>query len=107
MVFDIDASSLKDWLDEDKEMIIVDARDPEDYKKGHIPKAISLLNSEVENKAQSFLKKGIPIVVYSNDENCPASGLVAEKLISLGYKPVYNYNPSYADWVSKGYPIQI
>ncbi len=106
MVQNIDGKTLKYWIDTKKELIIVDARDPKDYKKAHIPGAISLLNLEVEKKASKILKKDIPIVVYSNDENCPASGIVAKKLENLGYSPVYDYNPSYADWINLGYPVE-
>jgi rhodanese-related sulfurtransferase len=104
MVFDIDGKTLKEWIDSGKKITIIDARDPLDFKKGHIINAVSLLNSEAENKAAKILKKDVAVVVYSNDDKCPASGLVAEKLDKLGYAPVYNYNPSYADWVSLGYP---
>ncbi|MBN1298595.1 MAG: rhodanese-like domain-containing protein [Actinobacteria bacterium] len=106
MVLDIDGKTLKAWMDSKKDMIIVDARAPQDYKKARIPGAVSLLNADVEKKAEVLLKKGVSIIVYSNDENCPASGLVAKKLDSLGYSPVYDYNPSYADWTGLGYPVQ-
>ena len=106
MVFDIDGKTLKSWIDNNKEIIIVDARDPKDYKKAHIPGAVPLLNAEVEKKASEILRKNTPVVVYSNDENCPASGLVAKKLDNLGYYPVYDYNPSYADWLKLGYPVE-
>ena len=105
MVLDIDGETLKSWMDEKKKMIIIDARDLEDYKKAHIPGALSLLNSEVEKKGQKLIQESLPVIVYSNDENCPASGLVSKKLDSMGYNPVYDYNPSYADWVKRGYPV--
>ena len=105
MVLDIDGDTLKSWIDKKKKMVIIDARDPEDYKKAHIPGAISLLNAEVEEKAKNIIQEGLPVIVYSNDENCPASGLVSKKLDSMGYNPVYDYNPSYADWVKRGNPV--
>ena len=105
MVFDIDGKTLKEWIDAGKSISIIDARDPSDFKKGHIENAVSLLNAEVEDKASKLLKKDAEIVVYSNDYECPASGLVAEKLDRMGYGPVYNYNPSYADWINLGNPV--
>jgi rhodanese-related sulfurtransferase len=101
----MDGITLKSWMDEKKKMIIIDARDPEDYRKAHIPGAVSLLNAEVEEKAEELIQRGLPVIVYSNDENCPASGLVSKKLDDMGYNPVYNYNPSYADWVKRGHPV--
>jgi len=107
MVQDLDAITLKEWLDRKEDIIVIDARANEDFIKGHIDDAVSILLSEVDSKASSYIKKNIPIIVYSNDEDCPASGLVAEKLDKLGYFPVYNYNPSYADWVKKGFPVTL
>ena len=104
MVLEMDGKTLKSWMDDKKEMVIVDARDKKDYKKAHIPSAISLLNSDVEQDAIDIIESGLPVIIYSNDENCPASGLVAAKLDKMGYNPVYDYNPSYADWVKRGYP---
>ena len=105
MVKGIDAPTLKKWIDTNKDFILLDARDPEDYRKGHIKGAISLLLSDVDRQAGEILKRDISIVVYSNDINCPASGLVSEKLETLGYGPVYNYNPSFADWVDHNFPV--
>jgi rhodanese-related sulfurtransferase len=54
----------------------------------------------------ALLPRGVAVVVYSNDASCPASGLVAAKLNSLGFDPVFDYNDSYADWKDRGYPLE-
>jgi len=105
MVSEIDGKTLKEWLDSGKKIVIIDARAPQDFKKGHIAGAVSLLNADVEKKAEKLIDKGSVIVVYSNDADCPASGIVAKKLDSMGFGTVYDYNPSYADWVNMGYPV--
>jgi adenylyltransferase/sulfurtransferase len=106
MVKDIDAKKLKEWMDSGKDFILIDARDPANYKKDHLPGARSLLLSDIDKYASGILEKNKNIVVYSNDINCPASGLVSNKLDGMGYGPVYNYDPSYGDWVDKGYPLE-
>lgn len=106
MVKGIDAYKIKEWQDKGKDFYLIDARDKDDYKKDHLPGALSLLLSEITEKSIEVFSKNIPVVVYSNDENCPASGLVSEKLASLGFSEVYDYNPSYADWKEKGYPLE-
>ena len=105
MVKEISGDALKSWIDSGKNLTIIDARDLSDYKKGHIAEAVSLLNMDVEKRKNEIIKFVQPVVVYSNDENCPASGFVAEKIEKLGLKEVYNYNPSYKDWIEKGYPV--
>ena len=101
-----DAAALKRMMDRGQEIVLVDARAEEDYALDHLPGAVSLLNADVERLAHEKIRKGVPVVVYSNDANCPASGLVAGKLEAMGYGPVYDYNESYRDWLSRGYPLQ-
>ncbi len=105
MVKEISGEILKSWIDSGKKITIIDARDVKDYKRGHIVGAISLMNKDVEKRKNEIFNFIQPVVVYSNDENCPASGIVAEKIEKIGLKEVYNYNPSYKDWIEKGYPV--
>ena len=105
MIEDIDAITLKKWIDSGKDFTLIDARDSDDFNKGHIPGALSILLSEIDEHSNNIFEKDTTIVVYSNDINCPASGLVSSKLDRLGYGPVYNYDPSYADWIERAYPI--
>jgi len=106
MVELIDGVTLKEWMDSGREVILVDARAQEDHAVDHLPAAVSLLNGDVEARAEGLLPKGATIVVYSNDDECPASGLVAARLDKMGFGPVYNYNDSYRDWVSRGYRVE-
>lgn len=106
MVETIDAPALKNMLEQDEETVVVDGRAEEDYALDHLPGAVSLLNADVKRLAPEKIKKGVPVVVYSNDSNCPASGLVAGALEAMGYGPVYDYNDSYKDWASRGYPLE-
>lgn len=106
MIRDIDAFTLKEWIDMGKDFILVDARDPKNYKEAHIPGALSLLLADVDERAGDIMERDKPVVVYSNDINCPASGKVSRKLDKMGYSPVYNYDPSYGDWIEKGFPLE-
>jgi len=106
MVEQIDGVTLKELLDSGQDVILVDARAEEDHAANHLPGALSLLNMDVQLKAEALLPKGRRIVVYSNDAGCPASGLVAGKLDRMGFGPVYDYNDSYKDWVLRGFPLE-
>jgi rhodanese-related sulfurtransferase len=93
-------------IDRDGKIILVDGRAEEDYAVDHLPGAVSLLRADVKRTAPEKIRKGVPVVVYSNDADCPASGLVAGELAAMGYGPVYDYKGSYRDWVSRGYPLE-
>ena len=106
MVETIDAVVLKKMMDQDEEIILVDGRAEENYTLDHLPGAVSLLYADVKRLAPERIRKGVPVIAYSNDADCPASGLVAHELDAMGYGPVYDYNDSYQDWVSRGYLLE-
>ena len=69
--------------------VLIDVRDTPDYKEAHIVGAIHLLISKMnENKVNSMFNKEDLIVTYSEDINCPAKTIAAEKLINFGFKNV-------------------
>ncbi len=46
------------------------------------------------------------IVTYSEDINCPAKTIAAEKLINFGFKYVLAYEASWKEWKESNYPVE-
>jgi len=83
----IDAKQAKEELDQDKNIILVDVRTPEQYQAGHIKGAISLPLEEVESKASSVLKdKNAKYFIYCRTGR--KSEEVSEYLDAIGYTNV-------------------
>lgn len=61
----IDADQLKKKIDVKKKMALVDARTAEEYRDGHIPKAINIPPEMVNDSAKLLPKdKSMPVIIY-------------------------------------------
>jgi rhodanese-related sulfurtransferase len=82
----------------DGPFLLLDVRDTPDYNKEHIITAKHLLISQIEKKIDSLAEKNDLIITYSKDIDCPASGIAAEKISSLGFTNVLRYKGGWKDW---------
>jgi rhodanese-related sulfurtransferase len=94
-------TELQDLIKKDGAGItVVDVRDPQEYKEGHIPGAINI-PSEVFASKSDTLDKEKKIVVYCNSGG--RSYNAYRKLMKLGYENIYQ--SLYYDWKQQGLPI--
>lgn len=102
----INAVKLKRWIDEEKEIVLLDARTaPYDDGK-RIPTAKSLPCDTSDAIIQDAIPyKDAVIVLYCSGHDCPASKILAEHLVEMEYTRVYKYPGGLADWKAKKYPI--
>lgn len=86
----ITAQEAKDMMDSDKEIVIIDVRELEEYQEGHIRDSILLPLGTIESNAEKVLQdKEVPILVYCRSGNRSAK---ASKILNeLGYKYVYDF----------------
>lgn len=101
----VDLEFVKKAVHQKNEYMIVDARPLEYLMVGGpmIPRAIHL----PENSAEDFIKKAIPnkdmkILVYCGGIKCPAGTNLANTLINLGYKMVYEFPGGIKAWQDAG-----
>jgi rhodanese-related sulfurtransferase len=101
----IKAEELKSLYDQKVSMTVLDARSPNYFNGILLPDAIWLPHETSEKAIFSLLpSKDKLIVVYCHGIECPASGWLYDRLVSLGYSNVYEYHEGYVDWVKRGYP---
>lgn len=118
----IEAEDLKRIIDHDS-IIVLDLQHPEDYEKGHIPGAINIWRSEVQNDSfpysgmlanrlaieELFGKKGVSsdkfLVLYDNRASCEAARLWWV-LRYFGYEKMAILNGGSVTWASLG-PVEI
>ena len=106
MVQIINTEELKKKMDKGEEFVLLDARDKPDYEEEHIIRAVHLLISEMnEKKVNSMFNKEDLIITYSEDINCPAKRIAAEKLIDYGFN-VISYDESWKAWKDASYPTE-
>ncbi len=94
-------TELQDLIKKDRTGItVVDVRDPQEYREGHIPGAINIPSGVFASKSE-ILDKEKKIVVYCNSGG--RSYNAYRKLMKLGYKNIYQ--SLYYDWKHQGLPI--
>lgn len=92
----ITAEEAKKIMDSDEDFVILDAREQDEYDSGHIPGAILIPYTEVENKAESMLPdKDKQILVYCRSGR--RSKIAAESLAKLGYTNIKEFG-GIIDW---------
>lgn len=114
----VNTEELKAWLDQKKDMLIVDTMPYEDsYKKQHIPGAVQFEfpKEEVANlddKTKEAFKKLLGankdkmIVIYCGFTKCGRSHNGAMWAVKLGYKNVYRYPGGITAWTEADYPVE-
>lgn len=103
---EIHTDQLKEWYDQGKSMVVVDARSEEYFDHTLLPKAKWLPYDASEKKIRATIpSKNSLVVVYCKSIRCPASDQLAERLTSMGYRNVYVYPDGIQDWMDNGYPV--
>lgn len=71
---------------QDENIVLIDVRTEEEYKSGHIPRAINIPNTEIENVIN--YDKDTPIAVYCRTgKRSKEAALTLEK---MGYTKIYD-----------------
>ena len=92
----ITAEEAKKIMDSGEEHIIFDTREQDEFDEGHIPGAILIPYTEIENKAEAMLPdKDKLILVYCRSGR--RSKIAAESLSKLGYTNIKEFG-GIIDW---------
>ena len=93
----ITAEEAKKIMDSGEEHIILDTREQDEFDSGHIPGAILIPYTEIENKAEEMLPdKDKLILVYCRSGR--RSKIAAESLAKLGYTNIKEFG-GIIDWL--------
>jgi rhodanese-related sulfurtransferase len=79
----------------------VDARSPDEYEAGHVPKAILLNLEGWDQLFPKFLDRWSPekpVVVYCSARTCELSREIAERLRKSGISPVFVLKGGWEAW---------
>lgn len=102
---EISLDELRRRVDNKEPYTIVDVREKEEYRAGHVPGAISIPRGFLELQIEGRVSdRAARLVVY-----CAAgvrSALAAATLAELGYANVESVQPGFVRWKDLGYPIE-
>ncbi len=114
----VTTEELKKWIDQKKDMLIVDTMPFEDsYKKQHIPAAVNFVlpipeMTQMDEKTKAAFEKLLGpnkdrlIVFYCGFTKCTRSHNGAMWAVKLGYKNVYRQPGGIKAWDEAGYPVE-
>jgi len=102
----INKEELRDKIQSDDDITVVEVLEPQEYKKGHIKEAINIPLGEIVSKARDKFDFDKKIVVYCSDAECDASPTAARKLKDSGFNHVYHYAGGKKEWQQAGYPME-
>lgn len=102
----INGKDLKQRLDTEHDLVILEALPENYYRTGHIPGALQLTPHHVDALADRLIPhKDSPVVVYCASDACDYSHVSARRLQKLGYQDVMVYSGGKKDWQELGFNL--
>lgn len=89
----------------DPATVIIDARLPDEFAAGHLPRAWSLPVADVEQRLVKYVSQltpETPILVYCGGSECDDALELAKKLREFGFQDVTLYPGGLAEWIEYG-----
>jgi thiosulfate/3-mercaptopyruvate sulfurtransferase len=113
----VTTQELKSWIEQKKDMLIVDTMPADNFKKQHIPGAVNFEIQRPEltqmtDKMRADLEKLLGpdkdriIVFYCGFTDCERSHNGGMWATRFGYKNVYRQPGGIMGWVEAGYPVE-
>jgi len=98
-----------EFLWSNHQAVIVDSRSASEFKRGHIPEAISIPLEEVKNGNNALLEKvpkGKPLVIYCEGGDCLTSLNLAKILYERGFQDLRIFSGGWGEWTASGLPVE-
>jgi molybdopterin/thiamine biosynthesis adenylyltransferase/rhodanese-related sulfurtransferase len=97
---------LKQILERGDPVTLVDVRESDEWRAGHLPGAIHLPRGFLELQVDERLPdRDAPVILYCASGN--RSGLAAKTLQDLGYTNVRNFRPGFTGWRDAGEEVVV
>jgi len=106
-IMQITRDALIDFIDTGKKFTLVDVLPRDNFRKEHIPGALSLPVDEIESSAEKVLPdKHAAIITYCASFDCAASTKAAEMLVNKGYTDVLDFKGGIKDFKTSGRKLE-
>jgi hydroxyacylglutathione hydrolase len=95
-------ADLKEMMDKDEDLMVVDVRSLDEYNGGHIEGCKHIYAGLVEEHMDEIPRdRPVALICKSGTR----SGFAASMLLRMGYKDIYNVLGGMTSWVNAGYPV--
>ena len=96
MAYTLGPVELKSLIEEDK-VVVIDVRKKEDYDESHIPTAMSIPRSDLENRLNELSKEAV-YVVYCYNQQCHLAACAC-RLLAIKNYPCMELEGGFKTWV--------
>ncbi|RFT16652.1 MAG: Transcriptional regulator, ArsR family [Candidatus Saccharicenans subterraneus] len=89
--------------------VIVDSRPASEFRRGHVPNAISVPMEEVKSGNYGLLERlspGQPLIIYCEGGDCLTSLNLARLLYGRGFRDLRVFSGGWAEWLAAGLPVE-
>lgn len=100
----VTVDQVKNVLDRNENVKILDVRTPEEYREGHIKGSILLPFDEVKEKIVQVLPYKAQ-KIYVHCRSGMRSAKATKEMLKLGYSNVHNMQGGIIAWQNQGYPV--
>lgn len=101
-VKDIEPKELQTLLRADERLVVVDVREPWEFRQGHVPGAILMPLGQLASRAAELdVERPLAVICASGSRSQSAAALLAQK----GFKTIYNVLGGTGAWMGDGLPI--
>lgn len=101
----LQVKDVKAMRDEKGDFVLIDVREQDEYRKGHIPGAVFIPRGILEMTVEENLPDKTKQIVA----HCMAGGrsaMAAQSLKKMGYENVASMEGGFRAWVHAGYPVE-
>lgn len=103
LIRSISAEELKDKMNNDKTLKVINLLSPKYYNDCHIKDSINIPADAIVDATKDW-KKDTEMVVYCAVDVCDLSKNTYRKLESVGFNNLYDYSGGMKEWYCRGYP---
>lgn len=100
----INVHELKQKMDNQADLCLIDVREVEEWQALHIPGAILIPKNEISSKIASKVKDKMQ-TIYLHCRSGVRSLYAAQILLDAGYENVYSVDGGIMEWAMYGYPV--
>lgn len=101
----VSVDELKNQLDKNQSLHLIDVREPHEWEEVHIPQAVLIPKDQIEQSIErSVPDKNSPIYIHCRSGM--RSLYAAECLMNMGYQKVYSVDGGIIQWELKGYTVK-
>ena len=97
---------LLEMMENKESFKLVEVLEEKSYREKHLPSAINIPLSKLDELAEKMLNKDEKIVVYCASYKCKASTNAARRLLDLGFKNVYDFKGGKKLWELAGFSFE-